>query len=117
MHIPNILMLVPHTGTHSPILNTSFTFPTIGQPQQLRTKYNEKITILEDIDEAKPGCGHILGFSDAGELLTLPNVDSNLTPLSAMLFILTALILGMIFEYELYRVAYRILEKPSVFRQ
>ena len=52
------------------------------------------------VDEAKPGCGHILGFSDVGELLTLPNIDGNFTPLSAMFFILTALILGTIFDSE-----------------
>ena len=56
---------------------------------------------LVGVDEAKPGCGHILGFSDVGELFTLPNVDSNFTPLIAMLFILTALILGTIFDSEL----------------
>ena len=55
---------------------------------------------LVGVDEAKPGCGHILGFSDARELLTVPNVDGNFTPLSAMLFILTALILGTIFDSE-----------------
>ena len=55
---------------------------------------------LIGVDEAKPGCDHILGFSDVGELFTLPNIDSNLTPLGAMLFILTALILGMIFDSE-----------------
>ena len=55
---------------------------------------------LVGVDEVKPGYGHIPGFSDAGELLTLLNVDGNLTPLSAMLFILTALILGMIFDSE-----------------
>ena len=51
MHIPNVLMLVQHTDTHSPILDTSFTFPTIGRSQQLRTKYNKKITILDGNDE------------------------------------------------------------------
>ena len=56
---------------------------------------------LVGVDEAKPSCGHILGFSDVGELFTLPNVDGNFTPLSAMLFILTALILGTIFDSEL----------------
>ena len=56
---------------------------------------------LVDVDEAKPGCGHILGFSEVGELFTLPNVDGNLTPLGAMLLILMALILGMIFNSEL----------------
>ena len=67
---------------------------------------------LVGVDEAKPGCGHILGFSDVGELFTLPNVDGNLTPLSAMLFILR-----MIFDSSFCRVAYRILGKPLVFRQ
>ena len=56
---------------------------------------------LIGVDEAKLGCGHIPGFSDVRELLTLPNVDDNLTPLSAMLFILTALIVGTIFDSEL----------------
>ena len=51
---------------------------------------------LVGVDEAKPGCGHILGFSDVEELFTLPNVDGNFTPLSAMLFIL-----GTIFDSEL----------------
>ena len=53
---------------------------------------------LVGVDEAKPGCGHILGFSEVGELFTLPNIDGNLTPLGAMLLILMALILGMIFD-------------------
>ena len=53
------------------------------------------------IDEVSPRCGHILGLSDVGELLTLPNIDGNFTPLSAMLFILTTLILGVIFDSEL----------------
>ena len=56
---------------------------------------------LVGVNKAKPSYGHILGFSDAGELLTLPNVDGNFTPLSAMLFILTALIVGTIFDSEL----------------
>jgi len=56
---------------------------------------------LVGVDEAKPSCGHIIGFGDVGELFTLPNVDGNLTPLSAMLFILTALILGMILDSKL----------------
>ena len=56
---------------------------------------------LIGVDEAKPSCGHILGFSDVGELFTLPNIDSNLTPLSAMLFILSALILRIILDSEL----------------
>ena len=56
---------------------------------------------LVGVDEAKPGCGHIPSLNDIRELLTLPNVDGNFTPLSAMLFILTALILGTIFDSEL----------------
>ena len=56
---------------------------------------------LVGVDEAKPGCGHIPGFRDVGKLLTLSNIDSNFTPLSAMLFILTALILKMIFDSKL----------------
>ena len=56
---------------------------------------------LVGVDEAKPSCGHILGFNDVRELFTLPNVDGNFTPLHAMLFILTALILGTIFDSEL----------------
>ena len=56
---------------------------------------------LIGVDEAKLGCGHIPGFSDVGELFTLPNVDGNFTPLNGMLFILTTLILGMIFDFEL----------------
>ena len=55
---------------------------------------------LVGVDEAKPLCGHISGFSDVGELLTLPNIDGNFTPLSAMLFILMDLILGTIFDSE-----------------
>ena len=56
---------------------------------------------LIGVDEATPSCGHTLGFSDVGELFTLPNVDGNLTPIGAMLLILTALILGTIFDSEL----------------
>ena len=56
---------------------------------------------LIGVDEAKPDCGHTLGFSEVGELFTLSNVDGNLTPISAMLLILTALILGTIFNSEL----------------
>ena len=56
---------------------------------------------LIGVDKVKPGCGHIPGFSEVGELFTLPDVDSNLTPLGAMLLILTALILGTIFDSEL----------------
>ena len=53
------------------------------------------------LDKAKPGCGHIPGFSEVGELFTLPNVDGNLTLLGAMLLILTTLILETIFDSEL----------------
>jgi len=56
---------------------------------------------LVGVDEAKPGYGHIPSFNDVGELFTLPNVDSNFTPLSAMLFIIMALILYTIFDSEL----------------
>ena len=56
---------------------------------------------LVGVDKAKPSCGHIPGFSEVGELFTLPNVDGNLTPLGAMLLILTALILRTIFDFEL----------------
>ena len=52
------------------------------------------------VDEAKPGCGHISGFSDVGELFTRSNIDGNFTQLSAMLFILTALIFGTILDSE-----------------
>ena len=51
---------------------------------------------LVGVDEAKPGCGHIPGFSDIEELLTLPNIDGDLTSLSAMFLILTTLILEVI---------------------
>ena len=53
---------------------------------------------LVGVDEAKPSYSHIPGFSDAGEFLTIPNVYGNFTPLSAILFILTALILRTIFD-------------------
>ena len=53
---------------------------------------------LVGVDEAKPGYGHILGFSDIEELLTLPNVDGDLTSLSAMFLILTTLILRAILD-------------------
>jgi hypothetical protein len=49
----------------------------------------------------KPGCDHILGFGDVRELFTLANVDGDLASLSAMLHVLTALILGMILNTEL----------------
>ena len=50
---------------------------------------------LVGVDEAKSGCGHILGFSDVEKLLTLSDINGNFTPLSAMLFILR-----MIFDSE-----------------
>ena len=56
---------------------------------------------LVGVNEAKPDCGHILGFSDVAELFTLPNVDGNLTPLSAMLLKLMALLVKMIFDSKL----------------
>ena len=56
---------------------------------------------LVAVDEAKPSCGHTLGFSEVGELFTLPDVDGNLTPLGAMLLILMTLILGAIIDSEL----------------
>jgi hypothetical protein len=48
---------------------------------------------LVGVAEEKPGRGHILGFSDVRKLLTLANVDGDLTSLSAMLHILMALVL------------------------
>ena len=56
---------------------------------------------LVGVDKAKPGYGHTPSFSEVGELFTLPDVDGNLTPLGAMLLILTALILRTIFDSEL----------------
>ena len=56
---------------------------------------------LVGVDEAKPSCGHTLGFGEVGELLTLPDADGNFTPLGAMLLILTTLILGTIFDSKL----------------
>ena len=56
---------------------------------------------LVGVDEVKPSCGHIPGFSDVGKLLTLFNIDGNFTSLNAMPFILMALILGTIFDSEL----------------
>ena len=55
---------------------------------------------LVGVDEAKPGCGHIPGFSDIEELLALPNVDGELTSLSTMFLILMTLILGAILDSE-----------------
>ena len=56
---------------------------------------------LVGVGEAKPGGGHTPGFSEVRELFTLPDVNGNLTPLGAMLLILTALILRMSFDSEL----------------
>jgi hypothetical protein len=56
---------------------------------------------LVGIAEVKPDCSHIPGFNDVGELLTLANVDGDLTSLSVMLHVLAALILGMILNSEL----------------
>ena len=55
---------------------------------------------LVGVNEVKLICGHIPGFRDVGELFTLPNIDSNFTPLNAILLILTALIPGTIFDSE-----------------
>jgi len=55
---------------------------------------------LVGVDKVKPSCGHIPGFSDIGELFTLPNVDGDLTSLSAMFLILTTLILRAILDSE-----------------
>jgi hypothetical protein len=56
---------------------------------------------LVGVTEAKPGCGHIPGFGDIGKLLTLANINGDLTSLNAMLHVLTTLILGMILDSEL----------------
>jgi hypothetical protein len=49
---------------------------------------------LVGIPEAKPGCGHIPGFSDVRKLFTLTNVDGDFASLSTTLHVLTALKLG-----------------------
>jgi hypothetical protein len=56
---------------------------------------------LVGVAKVKPGCNHILGFNDVGELLTLANVDGDLTSLSAMLHELATLILWTIINSEL----------------
>ena len=56
---------------------------------------------LVGVGEAKPDGGHTLGFSEVGKLFTLLDVDGNLTPLGAMLLILTTLILRTISNSEL----------------
>jgi hypothetical protein len=55
---------------------------------------------LIGVAEAKPGCGHIPGFSDVRKLSTLANVNGDLTSLSAKLHVLTALILRMVIDAE-----------------
>jgi hypothetical protein len=55
---------------------------------------------LVGVDKAKPSCSHTPAFSEVRELLTLPNIDGDLTPLSAMLHVLTALILRTILDSE-----------------
>ena len=72
---------------------------------------------LVGVDEAKPGYGHIPGFSGVGELFTLPNVDSDLTSLSAMFLILTTLILRAILDSKFLQGGILNFGKPSVFRQ
>ena len=56
-----------------------------------------------DVDKAKLGCGHILGFSDIEKLFTLTNIDGDLTSLSAMLLIIMTLILRTIFDSKLLK--------------
>ena len=73
---------------------------------------------LIGVGEAKPSCGHTLGFSEVGELFTLLDVDGNLTPLGAMLLILTTLILRMILDSKLLHGGMQDFgKKPSTFRQ
>jgi hypothetical protein len=72
---------------------------------------------LVGVTEAKPICGHIPGFSDIRDLLTLANVDGDLTPLSATLRVLTAIILGTLPNTKSLQGAYMIFGKPSMFRQ
>jgi hypothetical protein len=55
---------------------------------------------LVGVAKAKPGCGHILGFSDVGKLLTLVNVDGDFASFSATLHVLMALILGTLLNTE-----------------
>jgi hypothetical protein len=59
---------------------------------------------LVGVAKEKPGCSHIPGFNDVGELLTLANVDGDLTSLSAMFHVLAALILRTILNSELLQV-------------
>jgi hypothetical protein len=56
---------------------------------------------LVGVAKAKPSCSHISGFSDVRKLLTHANVDDDLASLSAMLHLLTALILGALPNAEL----------------
>jgi hypothetical protein len=55
---------------------------------------------LIGVTKAKPGCGHTPGSIDVGEVLTLANVDGDLTSLSAMLHVLMTPILRMILNSE-----------------
>ena len=59
MHIPNILTLVQHIGTHSPILDTSFTFPTIERPQQLRLNTTEGLQYWRTVTKDATNYGYI----------------------------------------------------------
>jgi hypothetical protein len=70
-------------------------FIDLAQVSQGFTSHN-----LIGVAEAKPGCSHIPGFNDVGELLTLANEDGDLTSLSAMLHVLVTLILGTILDTE-----------------
>jgi hypothetical protein len=72
---------------------------------------------LVGVAKAKPYCGHIPGFSDVRKLLTLGNVDGDLISLSAMLHVLTALILGTLPNTELLQGGIQDFGKTSVFRQ
>jgi hypothetical protein len=59
---------------------------------------------LVGVAKEKPGCSHIPGFGDVRELLTLTNVDGDLTSLSDIFHVLAALILGTILNSELLQV-------------
>jgi hypothetical protein len=72
---------------------------------------------LVGVAKAKPGCGHIPGFSYVWKLLTLANVDGDLTSLSAMLHVFAALILRTILNSKLLQGGIQDFGNPSVFRQ
>jgi hypothetical protein len=85
---PSILVprwKVPHGGT------SNGPFIDLAEMPQGFAGHN-----LVGVAEVKPGCGHILGFSDVRKFLTLANVDGDLTSLRAMPHVLTTLILGML---------------------